>query len=531
MIRPLLSERAQAWALVALLGASVLLTGMLAFQAQYAYAHHRRTAVQVLRDFSTLAGYELGRRAAMQLGYEGLMPALGAVESRLTPEGLGPGVAPPDERTRRATALIRSAFAADPASGRIVFDRAPTAAASAWLRGAIREAPAAQPFRVLSAPGGGATYVVAARPGARPWPMAGFELAPEAAAPFLAAALERGPLLPPSLGREHVTNAQLFIVVRDPGGTERYRAGGGPWPDSLDVEVPLAGAYSGALDGWTARIALDPAAAPVLVIGGLPRSRLPVLLSLLGLSAALVAGALLLLRRERALTHLREEFVASVSHELRTPLTQIRMFGETLLYGRVRNDAERTRALQVVDREARRLGNLVENLLQFSRARRQADALVTQRMPLAPLVRQALEAFRPLAQGGEARVDSDLDETACAAVDPDALQQMLVNLLDNAVKYGPRGQAVGVRLARRGDRVELSVTDQGPGIPEPDRERVFERFHRLERDRRGARAGTGIGLSVVRDLAQRHGGRAFAVAAEGGGARVGIELPAVEEGA
>jgi signal transduction histidine kinase len=523
-----ISERTQAWALAGVLAASVLLTGLLAVQAHYANAHHRRTAVQVLRDFAGLAGHELGRRAASQLGYEGLMPALAAVESRATRDGLAAPVEPADDRSRRAAALVRGALVADPVGGRIVSDSPLDPGTAAWLQEALRDGPSPRPFRVVNAPDRLRTFVVAATSPGRPWPIVGFELDPERAAPFLAAAVERGALLPPSLGREHVTNARLFVAVHDPGGRERYRTGSGPWPGALDVEVPLGGAYSGALDGWTARVAIDPAAAPLLVIGGLPRSRLPVLLSLLGLSAALVAGALLLVRRERALTHLREEFVASVSHELRTPLTQIRMYGETLLLQRVRSEAERTRALQVVDREARRLGNLVENLLQFSRARRGADLLAAEATSLAPLVRQALDAFRPIAEGGEALVEAELDETARAAVDADALQQMLVNLLDNALKYGPRGQRVTVRLSRRGDRVELSVTDQGPGIPEGDRERVFERFHRLERDRREARAGTGIGLSVVRDLARRQGGRAFAVEAEGGGARVGVELPAVE---
>lgn len=526
MPRSLLSsERVQAWALIGLLGASVALTAALVIQAHYAYAHHRRTAVQVLRDFAALAGNEFGRRAAAQMGYEGIMPALAAVESRATPPGLAPAAEPADEPARRAAALIRRAFVADPADGRVLFDGPPDPRVSAWLGTSLREAKSPRPFRVLSAPAG--RFVVAAPAAVGPWPVVGFEIAPESVSPFLTGALERGPLLPPSLGHAQVTNDRLQVVVRDPEGVERFRAGGGPWPAAVDVEVPIAGAYSGALDGWTVRIALDPEAAPLLVIGGLPRSRMPVLLTLLGLSAALVAGALLLVRRERALTHLREEFVASVSHELRTPLTQIRMYGETLLLDRVRSPAERTRALQVVDREARRLGNLVENLLQFSRARRGAEALAPEPMALAPPVREAIEAFRPLAEGGDSRIAAVLDETARAAVDADALQQMLVNLLDNAVKYGPRGQQVTVRLASAGERVTLSVTDQGPGIPEAEREHVFERFHRLERDRRSSRAGTGIGLSVVRDLAQRHGGRAFATSGEGGGACVGVELPAV----
>jgi signal transduction histidine kinase len=109
-------------------------------------------------------------------------------------------------------------------------------------------------------------------------------------------------------------------------------------------------------------------------------------------------------------------------------------------------------------------------------------------------------------------------------VDADALRQVLLNLLDNAVKYGPRGQEVAVTLAREDGRLRLAVEDEGPGIPPEERERVFERFHRLERDRASPVTGTGLGLAVVRELVARHGGRC---AVERGrfGARVVVELP------
>src|SRR5256885_11553687 len=113
-----------------------------------------------------------------------------------------------------------------------------------------------------------------------------------------------------------------------------------------------------------------PDMAPKLVIGGMPRSNVPMLLSLLALTAGLVVAALLQLRREYELSQLRADFVSGVSHELRTPLAQIRMFSETLLLGRVRSDEERERSLGIIDQEARRLTHLVENLLHFSRSER-----------------------------------------------------------------------------------------------------------------------------------------------------------------
>jgi signal transduction histidine kinase len=320
-----------------------------------------------------------------------------------------------------------------------------------------------------------------------------------------------------------VTNQALTVVVRDHGGVERFRSGRGPWPP-LVVDVPFGPAYSGVLEGSTVQVSIDPAAARELVIGGLPRSRLPLLLGLLALCTGLVVTAALQLRRERALQRLRSEFVSSVSHELRTPLTQIRMFAETLLLDRVRSDEERRRALEIVDREARRLTHLVENMLQFSRGERGGAPLSPAPLALAPLVREVVDQFQPMVAGTGVRLLARLDEDGTALADADALRQVLLNLLDNAVKYGPRQQEVVVALERAAGGVRLTVEDQGPGIPAHERRRVFERFHRLERDRRSSVAGTGIGLSVVQDLVERQGGRVFVEDAPRGGARFVVEL-------
>jgi len=274
------------------------------------------------------------------------------------------------------------------------------------------------------------------------------------------------------------------------------------------------------------QVALRPDMAPKLVIGGMPRSNLPMLLSLLAITAGLVVGALLQLRREYELSRLRADFVSGVSHELRTPLAQIRMFSETLLLGRVRSEGERVRSLEIVDQEARRLTHLVENLLHFSRSERQATRLSPAPAPLAPLVREAVEAFAPLAAARGVTFRTELRDGLVAPVDAEALRQMLVNLLDNAVKYGPADQTITVGLDAADGKARIRVEDQGPGIPAGDRERIWDRFWRLERDRGSAVAGTGIGLSVVRELVALHGGRAWAEEGRGGtGTRVVLELP------
>jgi signal transduction histidine kinase len=240
---------------------------------------------------------------------------------------------------------------------------------------------------------------------------------------------------------------------------------------------------------------------------------------------ALIVTAILQLRREMALQRLRDEFVASVSHELRTPLTQIRMFTETLLLDRIRSNDEQRRSLEIIDREARRLGQLVENVLQFSRSERKIASLAKSRQELAPLLSEIVDDFESSMNGTPVHIEPRLASGVSAEVDCDAIRQIVLNLLDNAVKYGPKHQLIVLGLEVQDSKAVLFVEDEGPGIPEGERERVFERFQRLERDCQSATAGTGIGLSVVRDLVLRHGGRCHVANGKRTGARLVVELP------
>ncbi|MBW8840193.1 MAG: histidine kinase, partial [Gemmatimonadetes bacterium] len=133
-----------------------------------------------------------------------------------------------------------------------------------------------------------------------------------------------------------------------------------------------------------------------------------------------------------------------MSHELRTPLAQIRMFSETLVLGRVRSDEERLRSLAIIDQEARRLTHLVENLLHFSRSERQTAHIAPEPTALAPLVREVIDGFEPLAAARGARLSAAVPEDLVVPADPGAVRQMLLNLLDNAVKYCPAGQEIRI---------------------------------------------------------------------------------------
>ena len=265
----------------------------------------------------------------------------------------------------------------------------------------------------------------------------------------------------------------------------------------------------------------DPGA---LVADGVPRSRLFALFGLLVLMAGLVVAAILQLRREHELARLRAELTAGVSHELRTPLAQILLFGETLMLERTRSDRERRAAAEIVVREARRLMHLVENALHFTRADRDLLEPSSEVVDLAVVTREILVAFAPLAWTAKVTLREEIDAPAPALVDGAAYRQIVLNLLENAVRYGPPGQTVTVRVERLAGAARLAVEDEGPGVPIADRERIWSPFVRLTNGRRGTN-GTGIGLAVVRDLTARHGGRAWVERAERGGARFVVELP------
>ena len=520
----------------------MVLVALLALQAQYAVRSHRQAAEAVLQDYARLAADEFTRRLTADVGYNGYYPLVTLLAKEAEGQGLLPSperlASDADPKVRGAAELPRTFFRRRE-SGSLELAGEPLGpGVEAWLRGGLAviegKTMDGQPFRALHGiPGDephSAIYALVGGSGAGGRQViVGFDVRLPALRPWFERAMERGPLLPASLSRSDLANDVVSVSLREAAGREVFRRGD-PASNPLSVESRIGDSYGGIFEGMSVLAALDPAAAPQLVIGGLPRSRLPALLGLLALTAGLVGASIYLIRRERALSALRSEFIARVSHELRTPLTQIRMFAETLLLERVRSEEERRRSLEIMDREARRLSHLVENILQFSRGERGRIRLAPQAVRIAPLAREIADAFRPLARSRGSRVLTDLDDGPVAHLDGDAMRQILLNLLDNALKYGPAGQEIRLSLTSTPTTARLSVEDQGPGIPERDRERVWGRFQRLERDEKGAVAGTGIGLTVVRDLVSLHGGEVWVESGANGGARFVVELP-LQEGA
>jgi signal transduction histidine kinase len=234
----------------------------------------------------------------------------------------------------------------------------------------------------------------------------------------------------------------------------------------------------------------------------------------LGLAAAVI---LLLIAVERTFTGLvdraeeRERFVAAVTHELRTPLTSIRMYSEMLEQGMV-GERERQRSYhQTIRREAERLSRLVEQVLTLAQVEDGPRSLVGEgeRAPLRDVVESVVELLEPLAAARELRLVVDLDPEAAACELPrDPLAQIITNLVDNAIKFTPSGAAPIEIVARaQVSHVSLFIRDGGPGVEAELMSRMFEPFVRGRREHEQAVPGTGIGLAVVRALAQEIGGR------------------------
>jgi signal transduction histidine kinase len=244
-------------------------------------------------------------------------------------------------------------------------------------------------------------------------------------------------LLPAAVTKGRANTGLFALEVRDPAGTVYFRSAAWPedereWPFIFSDTMPAR------IAGLVARITLVPATASTLLAGGLPRAPLPLLLliGLMGIVAAALATAQL--RRQGELARLRSEFVAGVSHELRTPLAQLRLFLDTLRLKRYDTPEEQEWLVGHLTRETTRLEHLVENVLAASRLDRGMHPSV----PLVPLdfgaeVKEAATAFAPLAASRRAILDTEVSEGIEVLADQATLRQLVLNLLDNAVKFGP----------------------------------------------------------------------------------------------
>lgn len=231
-------------------------------------------------------------------------------------------------------------------------------------------------------------------------------------------------------------------------------------------------------------------------------------------------------RREMLLSKLKSDFVANVSHELKTPLALIRLFSETLELGRVASEAKQRQYYRVIHKESRRLTQLINNILDFSRIEAGRREYRFERADLARVVEEVLDAYRfQLEQQGFTLVVDLQDDLPPLEVDQEALGQALLNVVNNAVKYSAGHKRIEVRLRRADGHVAIAVRDRGIGIHKSEHAKVFEKFYRSEDSLVHETRGSGLGLALVRHIMEAHGGRVELQSTPGEGSTFTLVLP------
>ena len=338
--------------------------------------------------------------------------------------------------------------------------------------------------------------------------------------PLLASARTRSAAGTTSEWQAGDENAKLFSIhVLSADGLDYVQAG---LPAS---QAPVLAQYpmTGGLGAYRVDIGLGPELLAAAASSS-DRARLVTASVAFAASVLLIALAIAQTRREYALARLRESFVASVSHELRTPLAQIRLYSEMLQLGFVRDAREHNTAVDVIVQEAGRLTYLIENVLTYSRASRGELRLEPSMVDVAALLDEVTRTEGPLVAAAGIALRTSVQPALIAAADRAALLQVLINLIDNALRHAEGTREIVVTAEGAERIVRFLVDDAGPGVPRRDRDRIWQRFVRL--DKRTRATGSGIGLSVVAELVAAMGGHATVTDSPLGGARFIVEVPA-----
>jgi len=265
---------------------------------------------------------------------------------------------------------------------------------------------------------------------------------------------------------------------------------------------------------------------------------------LLASAAAAIIGVVVAwgaFNRQQRLNDMKSNFVSSVSHELRAPIASVRLMAESLERGKISEPTKQGEYFRFIGQECRRLSSLIENVLDFSRIEQGRKQYEFEPTDIVALVQETVRLMEPYAVERGVKLNSEFRiQNSELNVDGRAIQQALVNLIDNAIKHSPKqntqhaaeiedeGRGRGeepLTVTRYPSLVTLAVSDHGPGIPASEQEKIFERFYRLGSELRRETQGVGIGLSIVKHIAEAHGGRVRVESEPGKGSRFVIELP------
>jgi two-component system, OmpR family, phosphate regulon sensor histidine kinase PhoR len=324
-------------------------------------------------------------------------------------------------------------------------------------------------------------------------------------------------------------STMLLVDPRTAGRTTLREPGGGP-PSPLDVkgksllEITLNADLEGLLDRTSRQ---PPRASAEIEVGDLKPRRLLVRAARLSGAAWGFLVVAVDVTEMRRLESLRRDFVANVSHELRTPIASVSSAAETLRSALHRDPAAADRFLAIIERNAERLSGLVEDLLDLSRIESREYRLQIEPLDVDRVVADVLALFRERAESRSLVLRKEIPPgLAPLATDRRALEQVLVNLVDNAVKYVPPGASITVRAEPAGEALRLLVIDSGQGIEARHLPRLFERFYRIDSGRSRDRGGSGLGLAIVKHLVEAMGGTVAVESQVGAGTTFRIELPA-----
>ena len=231
--------------------------------------------------------------------------------------------------------------------------------------------------------------------------------------------------------------------------------------------------------------------------------------------------------RLHQLENVRRDFVANVSHELKTPITSIKGFVETLMDGAVENPEDARRFLSIISRQADRLNAIFEDLLSLSRIEQENErgGIGLEERSVGDVIDEALQSCLFHAQEKQIELEKEYPEDLKALINPNLLEQAIVNLVDNAIKFSESGQRVKVRAQVLDKSLEIQVIDSGKGIDRIHLPRIFERFYRVDKARTRREGGTGLGLAIVKHIAQAHGGFATVKSELGSGSVFSIHIP------